>query len=160
MTRGNKRKSSARGSIQGRLIGYARVSSAPQEIRPQIGLLKQHGIERRLIFMDKVSGVRADRPGLSRCLETLCEGDVLVVTKLDRLGRSLRHLVDLVEGLREKGIGLRSLQDGMIDTTTASGKLIFNIFSTIAEFERELIRERTNVGLQAARARGRKDADL
>ncbi len=105
----NKRKSSARGSVPGRLIGYARVSTSLQEVRPQIAMLKQHGIERRLIFTDKVSGAKADRLGLSSCLETLCEGDVLVVTKLDRLGRSLRHLVDLVEGLREKGVGLRSL---------------------------------------------------
>jgi DNA invertase Pin-like site-specific DNA recombinase len=113
-------------------------------------------VDHRRIYTDKVSGSRADRPGLEKCLAALDEGDVLVVYKLDRLGRSLRHLVDLVEDLQKRGVGLKSLQDGIIDTTTASGKLIFGIFSVIAEFERELIRERTHTGLAAARVRGRK----
>jgi DNA invertase Pin-like site-specific DNA recombinase len=104
---------------------------------------------------DKLSGARRDRPGLAKCLDTLQGGDVLVVWRLDRLDRSMRHLISLVEDLRSRGIGFRSLNEGAIDTTSASGELIFNIFSALAQFERRLIQERTTAGLAAARARGR-----
>ena len=103
------------------------------------------------IFVDKVSGTRSRRPGLEACL-----GDVLLVWCLDRLGRSMIHLVDLVEQLRDRSVGFRSLCDGSVDTTTASGELVFHIFSALAQFERRLIQERTKAGLAAARARGRK----
>lgn len=108
------------------------------------------------IFTDKASGARAERKGLGECLGVLEQGDTLIVWRLDRLGRSLTHLVGIVEDLRAKGIGFRSLRDGHIDTTTASGELVFNIFATLAQFERRLIQERTRAGLAAARARGRK----
>ena len=112
----------------------------------------------KTIYDDKASGKRDDRPGLATCLKSLRHGDVLVVWKLDRLGRSLRHLVDVVESLNERSVGLRVLtgQGAQIDTTTPSGRLVFGIFASLAEFERELIRERTMAGLSAARARGRK----
>ena len=105
--------------------------------------------------MDKISGAKVERPGLKQCLDTLQPSDILVVWRLDRLGRSMRHLITLVEDLRERGIGFRSLSEGAIDTTSASGELIFNIFSALAQFERRLIQERTKAGLAAARARGR-----
>ncbi len=105
--------------------------------------------------MDKLSGARSDRPGLAKCLDALQGGDVLVVWRLDRLGRSMQHLISLVEDLRSCGVGFRSLNEGAIDTTSASGELIFNIFSALAQFERRLIQERTLAGLAAARARGR-----
>lgn len=139
-----------------RLVGYARVSTRDQTPRAQIQALTGHGVARTLIFTDTASGAKADRPGLEACLRALQPGDVLVVSRLDRLGRSLRHLVDLVEQLRAKQVGLRSLGDGALDTTTASGQLVFGLFSVLAEFERELTRERTRAGLAAARARGRK----
>jgi DNA invertase Pin-like site-specific DNA recombinase len=144
-------------SVQtGRLVGYARVSTQDQTLGSQVKQLTEAGVERRLIFKDTASGAKASRPGLEACLLDLEPGDVLVVCRLDRLGRSLRHLVDLVEELQKKKVGLRSLSDGVIDTTTAGGRLVFGIFSVLAEFERELIRERTRVGLDAARARGRR----
>jgi DNA invertase Pin-like site-specific DNA recombinase len=102
-----------------------------------------------------LSGAKTDRPGLTQCLDVLEPGDILVVWRLDRLGRSMRHLITLVEDLRDRGIGFRSLQEGAIDTTSASGELIFNIFSALAQFERRLIQERTKAGLAVARARGR-----
>ena len=108
--------------------------------------------------MDKLSGEKTERPGLAKCLATLQSGDILVVWRLDRLGRSMRHLITLVEDLRNKGIGFRSINEGAIDTTCASGELIFNIFSALAQFERRLIQERTKAGLAAARARGRTGA--
>jgi DNA invertase Pin-like site-specific DNA recombinase len=138
-----------------RLFGYARVSTDDQDLSLQIDALQQHGIPKAAIFMDKVSGAKTERPGLTKCLETLTSGDILVVWRLDRLGRSMRHLITLVEDLRSKGIGFRSLNEGAIDTTCASGELIFNIFSALAQFERRLIQERTKAGLAAARARGR-----
>jgi DNA invertase Pin-like site-specific DNA recombinase len=138
-----------------RLFGYARVSTDDQDLSLQIDALQQHGIPRSAIFMDKVSGAKTERPGLTKCLESLTSGDILVVWRLDRLGRSMRHLITLVEDLRNKGIGFRSLTEGAIDTTCASGELIFNIFSALAQFERRLIQERTKAGLAAARARGR-----
>jgi len=108
------------------------------------------------IFKDKASGAKASRPGLEKCLKALLPGDTLVVWRLDRLGRSLRHLIDLIEELRQRQVGFRSIQDGGIDTTSANGRMIFGIFSALAEFERDLIRERTKAGLTAARGRGRK----
>ena len=107
------------------------------------------------IFKDKASGARSSRPGLDACIEALEPGDTLVVWRLDRLGRSMPHLVSLVQELLGKGIGFRSLLDGAIDTTTASGELMFNIFSSLAQFEWRLIQERTQAGLAAVRARGR-----
>jgi DNA invertase Pin-like site-specific DNA recombinase len=102
-----------------------------------------------------VSGAKSARPGLDQCLRELKSGDTLVVWRIDRLGRSVRHLIDVVEDLRQRGIGFKSLCDGAIDTTTASGELVFHIFTALAQFERRLIQERTNAGLKAARARGR-----
>jgi DNA invertase Pin-like site-specific DNA recombinase len=139
-----------------RLVGYARVSTDEQDVALQLEALQQHGCDQKRIFIDKASGVRTKRPGLDACLESLQEGDVLLVWRLDRLGRSMPHLVNLVTELRGRGIGFRSICDGMIDTTTASGELVFNIFSALAQFERRLIQERTQAGLSAARARGRK----
>ena len=138
-----------------RQFGYARVSTYDQDLSLQIDALTKHGIPKSCIFMDKASGAKTERPGLTKCLETLQTGDVLVVWRLDRLGRSMRHLITLVEDLRTRGIGFRSLNEGAIDTTSASGELIFNIFSALAQFERRLIQERTKAGLAAARARGR-----
>ena len=141
--------------MNGRSFGYARVSTDDQDLTLQIDALTQHGILKSNIFTDKLSGARSDRPGLSKCLDALQRGDVLVVWRLDRLGRSMRHLITLVEDLRARGVGFRSLNEGAIDTTNASGELIFNIFSALAQFERRLIQERTKAGLAAARARGR-----
>jgi DNA invertase Pin-like site-specific DNA recombinase len=140
----------------GRIIGYARVSTDDQDLSLQLDALTQHGVPKDLIFTDKLSGAKSERPGLDKCLERLQPGDTLAVWRLDRLGRSMRHLVTLIEDLRERGIGFRSISDGMIDTTSASGELIFHIFSALAQFERRLIQERTKAGLAAARARGRK----
>ena len=137
----------------GRLIGYARVSTAEQDLQLQLDALDKAGCDE--IFKDKVSGARTKRPGLDACVAALEPGDTLVVWRLDRLGRSMPHLVGLVEELLGKGIGFRSLQDGAVDTTTASGELMFHIFSSLAQFERRLIQERTQAGLVAARARGR-----
>jgi DNA invertase Pin-like site-specific DNA recombinase len=137
-----------------RLIGYARVSSNGQELQLQLDALRHAGVRKSNIFTDKVSGSKSSRPGLDACLQQLKPGDTLLVWRLDRLGRSLRHLIDLVEALRQRGVGFRSLQDGAIDTTTASGELIFNVFASLAQFERRLIQERTKAGLTAARARG------
>lgn len=141
--------------MSGRSFGYARVSTDDQNLALQLTALVDHGIPASRIFRDKRSGARRDRPGLRRCLETLGAGDILVVWRLDRLGRSMQHLISLVEDLRDRGIGFRSLQEGAIDTTSASGELIFNIFSALAQFERRLIQERTKAGLEAARERGR-----
>lgn len=138
-----------------RLLGYVRVSTDDQDLSLQIDALTRQGIPETSIFKDKLSGARTDRPGLTKCLEALQSGDVLVVWRLDRLGRSMRHLITLVEDLRSRGVGFRSLSEGAIDTTNASGELIFNIFSALAQFERRLIQERTKAGLAAARARGR-----
>ncbi len=139
----------------GKLIGYARVSTGEQDVQLQLDALKKAGCDEEHIFVDKASGARSDRPGLDACLSLLQSGDTLVVWRLDRLGRSMSHLVTMVEGLLSKKIGFRSLCDGVIDTTTASGELMFNIFSALAQFERRLIQERTQAGLSAARARGR-----
>src|SRR3954452_10540769 len=134
------------------LIGYARVSTDDQNLDMQRDALEKAGCEQ--IYTDRVSGTKDNRPGLTVALSHLRAGDTLVVWRLDRLGRSLRHLIDTVTGLQERGIGLKSLQES-IDTTTSGGRLVFNIFGSLAEFEREIIGERTTAGLQAARARGR-----
>ena len=134
-------------------IGYARVSTPEQSLYMQRHALKQAGCER--IFSDTASGMKTARPGLEKVMEHLRPGeDTLVVWKLDRLGRSLQNLITTVKSLQEKKIGFQSLQES-IDTTTSGGKLVFHIFSALAEFERDVIRERTNAGLQAARVRGR-----
>ncbi len=138
-----------------RLVGYGRVSTNAQELQLQTDALLKAGVPKRLIFVDKISGSKSERPGLDTCLGELREGDTLVVWRLDRLGRSVRHLIDVVEDLGKRKVGFKSICDGAIDTTTASGKLIFHIFTALAEFERSLIQERTKAGLQAARARGR-----
>lgn len=133
-------------------IGYARVSTQDQDLSLQLDALQQIGCEK--IFTEKASGAQRDRPELKAALDYLRSGDTLVVWKLDRLARSLRQLIDTFEHLNERGIGLRSLTEA-IDTTTPGGTLIFHIFGALAEFERSVIRERTNAGLAAARARGR-----
>jgi len=140
----------------GKLIGYARVSTNEQDVRLQLDALKKAGCREKFIFIDKASGARAERPGLDACLKTLTSGDTLLVWRLDRLGRSMPHLVVLVADLLKKKIAFKSICDGDIDTTTASGELIFNVFSSLAQFEKRLIQERTRAGLKAARARGRK----
>lgn len=138
------------------LIGYARVSTQDQSLKSQQDALLEAGCKK--VPTDKVSGSQADRPGLGKALEMLREGDTLVVWKLDRLGRSLRHLVNVVHDLTCRGIGLKVLMGhgAAIDTTTPAGKLVFGIFASLAEFERDLISERTRAGLASARARGRK----
>lgn len=135
------------------LIGYARVSTDDQTLDLQRDALSAAGCEK--LFEDKASGAKADRPGLKRALEHLRAGDTLVVWRLDRLGRSLKDLILRAESLKEQGVGLRSLQEA-IDTTSSGGQLVFHLFGALAEFERTLIRERTQAGLAAARARGRK----
>lgn len=132
------------------------MSTTGQELDLQLDALRNAGCHDDLVFIDKASGAKLDRPGLERCLAELQPGDVLLVWRLDRLGRSTKHLVGIVEELRERGVGFRSISDGAIDTTTASGELIFGIFAALAQFERSLIVERTKAGLAAARARGRK----
>jgi DNA invertase Pin-like site-specific DNA recombinase len=141
-------------------IGYARVSKADgsQVLDLQRDALLRAGVARKRIYEDRASGKTDDRPNVEACLKVLRAGDVLVVWKLDRLGRDLRHLVNTVHDLADRGIGLKVLagRGADIDTTTAGGKLVFGIFAALAEFERELIRERTRAGLAAARGRGRK----
>lgn len=134
------------------LIGYARVSTQDQNLDLQMDALRGVGCER--VFSDVASGAASDRTGLGEVREFIRAGDTLVVWKLDRLGRSLKHLIEVVADLQARGVGLRSLQEA-IDTTTSGGKLVFHVFGALAEFEREIIRERTQSGLQAARARGR-----
>jgi len=134
------------------LIGYARVSTVDQNLDLQIDALKKAGCEK--IYHDKISGARADRPGLEKVLELSRAGDTLVIWRLDRLGRSLKDLIQISERLKEREIGLKSLQEG-IDTTTSTGQLMFNLFGALAEFEKNLINERSKAGLNAARARGK-----
>ncbi len=141
------------------LIGYARVSKSDghQVLDLQIDALTNSGVKEENIYSDKISGSKDERPGLENCLKALREDDILVVYKLDRLGRNLKHLIQTVEDLTKRKIGFKVLsgQGVNIDTTTPAGKMIFSIFGALAEFERELIRERTIAGIQAARARGR-----
>lgn len=139
----------------GKLIGYVRVSRLTQDVNLQIDALTKAGCKKEHIFIDKISGAKSERPGLNNCLEILEDGDTLLVWRLDRLGRSISHLVKLIEELGAKGVKFKSICDGAIDTTTASGELIFNVFSSLAQFERRLIQERTKAGLDAARARGK-----
>ena len=134
------------------LIGYARVSTQDQMLDLRTDALTRAGCAK--MFTDTTSGAKAERPGLQEAMNHLRAGDTLVVWRLDRLGRTLKHLISLITDLNEQHIGFMSLQEH-IDTTTSGGKLIFHIFGALAEFEREVIRERTNAGLQAARARGR-----
>lgn len=133
-------------------IGYARVSTRDQNLNLQQDALIKEGCEK--IFEEKASGTKSERPQLAKMLEQLRTGDVVIVWKLDRLGRSLRDLVKCVTEIQDKGAGLRSLNDS-IDTTTPQGKLTFHLFAALAEFERDIIAERTRAGLAAARARGR-----
>lgn len=142
------------------LVGYMRVSKADgsQSTDLQRDALLSAGVETDALYEDNASGKKEDRPELASCLKALRDGDTLLVWKLDRLGRDLRHLINIVHDLTERGVGLKVLtgQGAAIDTTTASGKLVFGIFAALAEFERELISERTKAGLASARARGRK----
>lgn len=135
------------------IIGYARVSTTDQDTALQIDALTAVGCER--IYQESRSGASKERPELIRCIDAVRSGDTLVVWRLDRLGRSLKDLVQIVSALEENHVGFRSLTEA-IDTTTAGGKLIFHVFAALAEFERSLIQERTKAGLKAARARGRK----
>jgi DNA invertase Pin-like site-specific DNA recombinase len=134
------------------LIGYARVSTLDQTLALQQDALSAAGCEQ--LYTDTVSGSVTERPGLTRALSHLRTGDTLVVWRLDRLGRSLPHLIETVRQLQEQGVGFQSLQE-QLDTMTSGGKLVFHVFGALAEFERDLIRERTHAGLAAARARGR-----
>ncbi len=140
-------------------VGYVRVSKADgsQNTNLQRDALRAAGVNAQAIYEDQASGQRDDRPGLLACLKALRTGDTLVIWKLDRLGRNLRHLINTVQELAERGIGFRVLtgQGASIDTTSPSGQLVFAIFAALAEFERALIVERTRAGLAAARARGR-----
>ena len=138
------------------LVGYVRVSSDSdrQSTALQRDALLAAGVEDRHLFEDRASGARDDRPGLAEALEFVRAGDCLVVWKLDRLGRSLSHLLAIVTGLREKGVGFRSLTEQM-DTTTPHGELLFHLFGALAQYERALIQERVTAGLAAAKRRGR-----
>jgi len=138
--------------LVGELLGYARVSTGDQDASLQVDALTAAGCFK--VFTDTASGALQERPGLARLQEQLRPGDTLVVWRLDRLGRSLRHLIDSLNDLQARGVGFRSLTES-IDTTTPGGRLVFHVFAALAEFERELIRERTAAGLAAARARGR-----
>jgi DNA invertase Pin-like site-specific DNA recombinase len=134
------------------LIGYARISTLDQTLNLQQDALAKAGCHK--IFTDTISGAKAERPGLDKALQYIRSGDTLVVWRLDRLGRSLPHLIATITALQEKQIGFKSITEN-IDTTTSGGKLIFHIFGALAEFERDIIKERTLAGLLAARARGR-----
>lgn len=135
------------------IVGYARVSTLEQNLELQRDALERAGCER--IYEDHASGASTERPGWAQASDVLREGDTLVVWRLDRLGRSLKHLIDTINELDNRGVGFKSLTES-IDTTTPGGRLVFHIFGALAEFERELIRERTRAGLAAARARGLK----
>jgi DNA invertase Pin-like site-specific DNA recombinase len=136
----------------GDLIGYARVSTSDQDPALQLDALNEAGCSR--VFADRAGGTVAERPELASLLDYLRPGDTLVVWRLDRLGRNLRHLIETVNSLEERGISFRSLRES-VDTTTPGGRLVFAVFAALAEFERELLRERVMAGLSAARARGR-----
>jgi DNA invertase Pin-like site-specific DNA recombinase len=138
--------------FMGHLLGYARVSTTDQDASLQVDALNAAGCFR--VFVDTMSGSLEHRPELDKLLDQIRPGDTLVVWRLDRLGRSIRHLIDQLHGLADRGVGFRSLQE-TIDTTSPGGRLVFHVFAALAEFERDLIKERTNAGLAAARARGR-----
>lgn len=135
------------------IVGYARVSTMDQNLELQRDALRRAGCER--VYEDHASGSATERPGWAQVSEVLRDGDTLVVWRLDRLGRSLKHLIDTVNDLEARGVGFKSVTEN-IDTTTPGGRLVFHVFGALAEFERELIRERTRAGLAAARARGRR----
>jgi len=148
-----KRQTARKPQLDGHLVGYARVSTAEQDPALQLDALNGAGCWR--VFTDHASGSREDRPELVAALDSLRPGDTLVVWRLDRLGRSLPHLIETVTALQDRGVGFRSVTEA-IDTTTAGGRLVFHLFGALAEFERQLIRDRTLAGLAAAaRARGR-----
>lgn len=136
------------------VYGYARVSTTAQDVEAQRRALAAAGVDPAHIVTDHASGARSSRPGLDRLLADLEEGDLLTIWKLDRLGRSVSHLVDLVDDLGRRGVELRSLTEGL-DTTTSGGRLMFHVIAAMAQFERDLIRERTAAGLEAARAKGK-----
>jgi DNA invertase Pin-like site-specific DNA recombinase len=136
------------------LIGYARVSTNEQNLDLQRDALRKAGVSAKNLYTDKITGTKEERPGLEAVLSHLREGDTLVVWRLDRLGRSLKHLIETVTALQITGVSFQSITEN-INTSTAGGKLVFHIFGALAEFERNLIRERTIAGLSAARARGR-----
>jgi DNA invertase Pin-like site-specific DNA recombinase len=137
------------------LIGYARVSTNEQNLDLQRDALRKAGVSAKHIFTDTITGTKAERPGLAAALSHLREGDTFVVWRLDRLGRSLRHLIETITELQSRGVAFQSITEH-IDTATATGQLVFHLFGALAEFERSLITERTMAGLEAARARGRK----
>jgi DNA invertase Pin-like site-specific DNA recombinase len=134
-------------------IGYARVSTADQDPQLQLDALAEADCLK--VYTDRATGTKADRPQWNACLADLRSGDTLIIWKIDRLGRNLRDLVDIVTTLQARGVGVRSLTNGIVDTTTAHGTLVFGMFALRAEYEAALIRERTQAGLVAARARGR-----
>ena len=135
-------------------IGYARVSTEEQNLDRQIDILKQAGCDR--IYEEKVSGIKKERPELNKILDQIRMGDVIIISDLTRLSRSVKDLFSLVEQIEEKGANIKSIKESWVDTTTAQGKLMFTIFAGISQFERDLISQRTIEGLNAARARGRK----
>ena len=137
------------------LIGYARVSTNEQNLDLQRDALRKAGVSAKNLYTDKITGTKEERPGLEAALSHIREGDTLVVWRLDRLGRSLKHLIETVTALKGQGIAFQSITEN-INTATATGQLVFHIFASLAEFERSLIRERTIAGVSAARARGRK----
>jgi DNA invertase Pin-like site-specific DNA recombinase len=137
------------------LIGYARVSTNEQNLDLQQDALKKAGVSAKDLYTDKITGTKEERPGLVAALSHLREGDTLVVWRLDRLGRSLKHLIETVTALKQQDIAFKSITEN-IDTSSATGQLVFHIFGALAEFERNLITERTMAGLEAARTRGRK----
>jgi DNA invertase Pin-like site-specific DNA recombinase len=141
-----------KGTVHMAKVGYARVSTKDQSLDLQLDALKEHCVER--IYSEKMTGTKADRPQLQEMLKYLREGDTVVVWKLDRIGRSMKDLVNIVNGFQEHGIHFVSLKEN-IDTSSATGKLIFNIFASLAEFERDILSERTRAGLESAKARGR-----
>lgn len=135
-------------------IGYARVSTSGQNLDGQCDSLRQAGCER--IYSEKISGAKAQRPELGRLLDALREGDTVVITELTRLGRSVKELFNIIERVHDAGASIKSLRETWLDTTTPQGNLLFTIFTGLSQFERDLIRQRTKDGLEAARARGRK----
>ena len=139
-----------------RRIGYARASTSDQELTLQFDALRSAGVDEHLIFADRMCGAKADQAGLDYCLKELKSGDTLIVWRIDRLGRSISHRVGIIEDLRARHIGFKSLCNGAFDTTTASGELVFNIFSSLSQFERRILQERVRVRLETARSRGRK----
>jgi DNA invertase Pin-like site-specific DNA recombinase len=141
------------GQITVAKVGYARVSTLDQDTGLQLDALAAAGCVK--VFEDHASGARADRVGLRQALDYVRDGDVLIVWKLDRLGRSLQHLIETVAGLEKRGVGFRSITEA-IDTTTPGGRLVFHLFGALGQFEKDLIQERTRAGLAAAKARGRK----